>query len=67
MKKLKISIIMIVFIVFTISVYAIPLKEYNIVLDTKSDIKLDSLNVDVKDYSDYRFNFNGDYIFEIID
>ncbi len=58
---------MIVFIVFTISVYAIPLKEYNIVLDTKSDIKLDSLNVDVKDYSDYRFNFNGDYIFEIMD
>lgn len=62
----KITILALVIILSTVA-QALPLKEYKVSLDTKSEIKLDDIDVLVKDFPDYRLHFNGDHMWEIME
>lgn len=61
-KIFKISILILLFI--PILVYSEPIREYKLTLNTQF-MEKDSLEIEIKDYSDYQSNLRGDYIWAI--
>jgi len=65
MKIKKILILFLCMIIFSKLCYSIPVHEYRLNLDTKAEIQLDKIEIEVKDFSDYWFDGSGNYLWEI--